>query len=136
MLKLTILGHLGKDAVVNTVSGKTVINFSAAHSEKQKDGQAKTTWVECAYWTEKTAIATYLKKGTQVYVEGNGELKEYAKKDGTSGSNITCRVANIQLLGGKEEGQQQAAPIATNNGGNRQVQQSASLSDIDDSLPF
>lgn len=108
MLKLNVIGHLGKDAIVNNVNGKSVINFSVAHSEKIKDAQGnqtdKTVWVECAYWTDKVAIAPYLKKGTQVYAEGNGDIKSYTTNDGRSGSNITLRVLNVQLLGGKSEG--------------------------------
>ena len=66
MIKLQVIGHLGKDGVVNNVNGKNVINFTVAHSEKYRDAQGvqkdKTLWVDCAYWTEKTAIAPYLKK--------------------------------------------------------------------------
>ena len=75
MIKLQAIGHLGKDCVVNTVNGKSVINFTVAHSEKFKDASGvqkdRTIWVDCAYWTDRTAVAPYLKKGTQVYVEGN-----------------------------------------------------------------
>lgn len=114
MLKLNVIGHLGKDAIVNNVNGKSVINFSVAHSEKIKDAQGnqvdKTVWVECAYWTDRVAIAPYLKKGTQVYAEGNGDIRSYTTNDGRSGSNLTLRVLNVQLLGGKSEGD--------NSGGN------------------
>ncbi len=67
MIKLQIIGNLGKDATTNTVNGKNVINFSVAHTEKftsNGEKKEKTTWVECAYWTDKTAISPYLKKGT------------------------------------------------------------------------
>ncbi len=66
MIKLQVIGNLGKDCIVNTVNGKNVINFSVAHTEKYKDAQGnpkeRTTWVECAYWTDRTGIAPYLKK--------------------------------------------------------------------------
>ena len=118
MIKLLAIGHLGKDAVVNNVNGKQVINFSVAHTEKYKDAQgnqqSKTTWVECAKWGEQTTIANYLKKGTQVYVEGQPEVKTYQKQDGTTAANITLRVGTVQLLGGggnDQQPQQQAAPV-------------------------
>ena len=105
MIKLQVIGHLGKDCVTNTVQGKNVINFSVAHTEKFKDQQGnqkdKTIWVECAYWTDRTAIAPYLRKGTQVYVEGSPEVKTYPKNDGTTGSSLTLRVFSVQLLGGR-----------------------------------
>ncbi|MFP5042746.1 single-stranded DNA-binding protein [Parasediminibacterium sp. JCM 36343] len=105
MLKLLAIGHLGKDAVVNNVNGKSVINFNVAHSEKYKDAQGtqidKTTWVSCAYWTDRTAIAPYLKKGTQVYVEGIPEVRTYTTNDGRHDAVISMRIMNIQLLGAK-----------------------------------
>ena len=103
MIKLQVIGNLGKDCVTNTVNGKNVINFNVAHTEKFKDAQGnqkdKTIWVDCAYWTDRTGIAPYLKKGTQVYVEGSPEVRTYAKNDGTTGASLTLRVGSVQLLG-------------------------------------
>ena len=105
MIKLQVIGHLGKDAIVNNVNGKSVINFTVAHSEKYKDAQGaqkeRTIWVDCAYWSEKIAIAPYLKKGTSVFVEGQPDVRTYTTQDGRNGASLTLRVANIQLVGGK-----------------------------------
>lgn len=105
MIKLQVIGNLGKDAIVNNVNGKSVINFSVAHTEKYKDAQGvqkdKTIWVECAYWTDRTAIAPYLKKGTQVYVEGSPDIRNYTTQDGKTGTSLSLRIGNIQLLGSK-----------------------------------
>ena len=109
MIKLQVIGHLGKDCVLNNVNGKNVINFSVAHAEKFKDSQGvqkdKTIWVECAYWTERTGIAPYLKKGTQVYAEGTPDLRNYTTKEGTPGTSLSLRVSSVQLLGGRSDGQ-------------------------------
>lgn len=103
MIKLQVIGHLGKDCTTNVVNGKNVINFSVAHSEKYKDTTGnpveRTTWVDCAYWTERTAVAPYLKKGQLVYAEGSPEVRSYTKNDGTTGTSLTLRVLNVQLLG-------------------------------------
>lgn len=103
MIKLNVIGHLGKDALVNTVNGRNVINFTVAHTEKYKDAQGiqkeRTVWVDCAYWTDRTAIAPYLKKGTQVYAEGNPDVRVYTNQQGVSSGVITLRVSNVQLLG-------------------------------------
>ncbi|MGB8195261.1 MAG: single-stranded DNA-binding protein [Chitinophagaceae bacterium] len=108
MIKLQVIGNLGKDCIVNTVNGKTVINFNVAHSEKFRDAQGnqreKTIWVECAYWTDKTAVAPYLLKGQTVYVEGQPEIKTYTTSDGRNGASLTLRVLSIQLVGGKTTG--------------------------------
>ena len=107
MIKMQVIGRLGKDCVVNTVNGKSVINFTVAHSEKYKDSQGtlqeKTTWVDCAYWTDRTAVAPYLQKGTQVYVEGQPEARSFQRNDGTPGSSLSLRVREVQLLGGKSD---------------------------------
>ncbi|MBS1948301.1 MAG: single-stranded DNA-binding protein [Bacteroidetes bacterium] len=118
MIKLQVIGNLGKDCVTNTVNGKNVINFNVAHTEKFRDAQGnqkdKTIWVECAYWTDRTGIAPYLKKGTQVYAEGTPEVRTYTKNDGTPGVSLTLRVFNIQLLGGRTNGDYSGGTPAEN----------------------
>jgi len=107
MIKLQIIGNLGKDCVVNTVNGKNVINFTVAHTEKYRDSQGnnqeKTTWVDCAYWTDKTAVAQYLTKGKQIFTEGTPEVRTFTRQDGTAGASLSLRVREVQLLGGKGE---------------------------------
>jgi single-strand DNA-binding protein len=135
MIKTQVIGHLGKDAVVNTVNGKTVINFSVAHTEKFKDatGQQKdkTTWVDCSSWTDKTAIAPYLKKGTQVYVEGTPDSRAYLTADNKPASSISLRVSSIQLLGSPEKNE------VTNAEGKREyAPNNAPIAEEDGDLPF
>jgi single-strand DNA-binding protein len=102
MIKLQVIGHLGQDATVNTVNGKTVINFSVAHSEKykNKDGVEvnKSIWVSAAYWTDRINVAMYLKKGTQVYVEGVPETKTYTNKNNETLPQLNVRVISLSLL--------------------------------------
>ena len=129
MIKLTAIGNLGKDAVLNNVNGKNVINFNVAHTEKYKDAQGnqkdKTIWIDCSYWTERTAIAPYLKKGTSVYLEGQPDVRSYAAKDGTNGASLVLRVGLVQLLSKGSQSEGNAAP------------QQAAASDEDDlGLPF
>lgn len=104
MIKLQVIGNLGKDCIVNEVNGKKVINFSVAHSERYKDSQGnqkeRTTWVECAYWTDRTAVSEYLTKGRTVYAEGTPEADAYTNKEGKVAATLRMRVQNIQLLGG------------------------------------
>ena len=116
MLKTTLIGSLGQSAAVNNVNGKTVINFSVAHSEKYKDSNGqlvnKVLWVSVSYWVEKTAIAQYLKKGTQVFVEGLPSVDTYKNKEGQIMPQLKLRATMVQLLGGnkQENNNQQAAP--------------------------
>ena len=102
MIKLQIIGNLGKDCIVKEVNGKNVINFSVAHTERYKDSQGnqkeRTTWVECAYWTDRTAVAQYLTKGRTVYAEGSPEADAYTNKEGQPAATLRMRVQNVQLL--------------------------------------
>lgn len=117
MIKLQIIGHLGGDCTQNEVSGKTVLNFNVAHSEKYKDSQGnlveKTTWVKCAYWTDRTAIAPYLVKGQLIYAEGSPDVDAYLNKENQNAASLKLKVFNIQLLGSKSDNNNQ-------NGGNNQ----------------
>jgi single-strand DNA-binding protein len=118
MIKLQIVGNLGGDCIQKEVNGKNVINFNVAHTEKYKDSQGnqvdKTTWVNCAYWTDRTAIAQYLTKGQLVFAEGAPEADGYTNKEGQVAATLRMRVLNIQLLGGK-----------ANNDGTQQTQGAA-----------
>ena len=141
MIKLQIVGNLGGDCIVKEVNGKNVINFNVAHTEKYKDAQGnlveKTTWVECAYWTERTGISQYLRKGTQVYVDGTPEVRTYPKNDGTTGASLSLRVLSVQLLGGKAENTNSAPAQQGNNyNSNREANVGQEISEPVDDLPF
>ncbi len=143
MIKLQIVGHLGKDAIVKEVNGKNVINYSVAHSEKYKDAQGvqkeKTTWVECAYWSDKTAVAPYLTKGTLVYSEGTPEVEAYTNRDGQNSATLRMRVLNLQLLGSNKDASGSNMGNVTNQGSAPApvVKSPMGTSDApDDDLPF
>lgn len=166
MIKLQIIGNLGKDCIVREVNGKNVINFSVVHSERYKDNQGnpveKATWVECAYWTDKTAIVPYLTKGRTVFAEGAPEADAYTNKENVAAATLRMRVQSVQLLssGNNNEGGQNAnsgnnsASSATpynnnnNNNGNSSsgntneqgakntMATASAASDASDDLPF
>ncbi len=137
MIKLQIIGNLGKDCVVNTVNGKNVINFTVAHTEKYKDSQGnqqeKTTWVDCAYWTDRTGISPYLTKGKQVFVEGQPEVRTFTRQDGTSGASLSLRVREVQLLGGRGDG---GSATASSGASTSSVPSPADITEPVDDLPF
>lgn len=143
MIKLQIIGNLGKDCIVKEINGKHVINFSVAHTERFKDAQGnqkeRTTWVECAYWTDRTAIAPYLLKGTTVYAEGSPEADPYTNKEGQAAATLRMRVQNIQLLGSNKDNQGANSGNVTNAGmGTAPVvktEQAQAAAPVDD-LPF
>jgi single-strand DNA-binding protein len=145
MIKLQIVGNLGRDGVVREVNGKSVINFSVAHTERYKDSSGNqkelTTWVDCSYWTDRTAVAPYLKKGTLVYVEGTPSAEAYTGKDGNAGVALRLRVQTVQLLGSKSDGTGGGAEASVSNGGSMSngaggKDFASEASDISDDLPF
>ena len=151
MIKMQVIGNLGKDCVVNTVNGKNVINFSVAHTERFKDSQGnqkeRTTWVECAYWTDRTAVAQYLVKGKTIYAEGYPEADAYLNKENQAAATLRMRVQTVQLLGGgnsgdnagqnaNHSGQYTGAASGGNYGGQPANYQPQVAAQVADDLPF
>lgn len=138
MIKMQVIGNLGKDCVVNTVNGKNVINFTVAHTEKFRDSQGnqqeKTIWVDCAYWTDRTALAQYLTKGKQIYAEGQPEARSFQRNDGTPGASLSLRVRDVQLLGGRGEQSGTGGGYAAS--GSAASAPAPSANDSFDDLPF
>lgn len=106
MLQLSIIGRVGRDAVVRHVNGKNVVNFPIAHNEKYRDQQGiqheRTTWIDCSLWRDNEArVAQYLTKGQQVYVEGSPSTEAYASKEtGELRASLKLSVRRLELLGG------------------------------------
>lgn len=143
MIKLQIVGNLGKDCIVKEINGKNVINFSVAHTERFKDSQGnqkeRTTWVECAYWTDRTAVAQYLKKGKMVYAEGSPEADGYLNKENQPAATLRMRVQNLQLLGGGEgspSGNTGNQSMASSDAVTTNAPRMSEVSEPADDLPF
>lgn len=142
MLELTLVGHLGKDAVINDFNGRKVINFSVAHTEKYKDANGtvvtKTIWVECAKWGDQTAIAAYLKSGTLVAISGRPEASAFMNKENKPMASLKCNVNFIQLLssGHQQQPQTPSLPAVPNGTSFQQTPQPSTQPEPVDDLPF
>jgi single-strand DNA-binding protein len=108
MIKLQIVGNLGRDGVLREIRRKTVINFSVAHTERYRDAtgtqKERTIWVDCSYWTDRTGITPYLIKGSLAYAEGVPTAEPFTAKDGKQGVALRLRVTSLQLIRGKPQG--------------------------------
>ena len=106
-------GNLGKDAELkSTQSGTQVMSFSVAVKSGYGDN-AKTNWINCAMFGKRTEgqLINYLKKGTQVAINGECELKEWQGQDGTQNKMLSVKVGELDLIGGKPDNMpQQQAP--------------------------
>lgn len=110
MKRLTVIGNLGNDAIIRDVNDKKVISFDIAENEAYKDKEGvthkKTTWVNCSLWKDSKDnmnIATFLKKGTQVYVEGKPSVEGYLDKNQVVAASQKLKVDFIQLLSSQKE---------------------------------
>lgn len=107
MLKSILIGNLGADAEVKSANGREFVTFRVAHSWNftSQDGTTNsgTIWVDCIGSNLK-GVVDYLKKGTQVYVEGNVSLRVYSSKiDRCMKAGLTINVDTLQLIGTKPD---------------------------------
>ena len=114
--KVILIGNMGKDPEVRDIAeGKKVANFSLAtsHKWKDKDGTKKeeTEWhnVTC-YGGLATVVASYLHKGSKVYIEGRIRTRKYQAKDGTDRYVTEVIAEELDMLDSKP------ASNATNDG--------------------
>ena len=110
--KVILLGNLGKDPEVRRLDdGRGVANFSLATSEtyKNKSGEkvTNTEWHNIVLWSPLADIAeNYLKKGSQVYIEGKIANRSYEDKDGVKKYVSEVVGREITLLGRPPEQQE------------------------------
>jgi single-strand DNA-binding protein len=108
--KVILIGRLGKDAESKfTPSGTSVSTFSIATSWRQKDQQTAewkehTDWHNIVLWRAEN-VAPYLTKGTQVYVEGRLQTRNYENKEGKKVYVTEVVAAELILLGGRQGGE-------------------------------
>lgn len=110
----TLIGRVTRDPEAKkTPSGTDVVNFSLAtnHTYKGKDGQKveTTTFHNLVAWGKQAEIiATYVKKGQELYIRGRIDNRTYEKKDGTKGYTSEIIVEDFQL-GARARGEAGAA---------------------------
>jgi single-strand DNA-binding protein len=110
--KVIILGRLTKDPEIRYMpNGEGVANFTIATSEKWKDKsgekQEKSEFHNCtAYRKLAEIIGEYVKKGSQVYIEGKLQTRKW-EKDGVTRYTTEIIVDEMTMLGGKAQGESQ-----------------------------
>ena len=109
--KVLLLGNVGKDPEIRaTTGGTTVASFSLATADRQKDQagnwQDKTEWHNLvAFGRTAEIVRDYVKKGSQIYVEGKISTSSWDDKEsGQKKYRTEILVNDMQLLGGRGEG--------------------------------
>ena len=153
--KVIIVGNLGKDPETRYApSGDAVTNIVVATTETWKDrasGEKReaTEWHRVVFFGKLAEIAgQYLKKGSQVYLEGKLKTRKWQDKDGQDRYTTEINADEMKMLGGKGDGQQQEGqrpqqnkPIDsrfrnTINTPKQPQGQAGGFSDMDDDIPF
>lgn len=141
--KAMIIGRLGQDPDVRyTQSNTAVANLSVATSERYKDKQGEwkenTEWHRVVAWGRLAEICQeYLKKGSQVYIEGPIQTRKWEDKEGRTRYTTEIKALTMTMLDSKGSDGGEAPPKPDNA---QQVSSSVDLNDnfddIDDDLPF
>lgn len=152
--KVILVGNLGKDPEVRYMpSGAAVANVTIATSEQWKDkqtGQAqeRTEWHSVVFYNKLAEIVgEYLRKGSQVYVEGSLRTRKWQDKNGQDRYTTEIIASEMQMLGGRGGGggssanfdESRSAPAAAPSQGKGQGNAPApsrSFDDFDDDIPF
>ncbi len=137
--KVILVGTCGKDPETNYMpSGSAVTNISVATNESWKDKQTgekqeRTEWHNITFFGKLAEIAgEYLKKGSQVYIEGSLRTEKYQDKQGNDRYTTKIIANEMQMLGGKSDNQGQKQQSSS-----RPANQSAPVDDsFDDDIPF
>lgn len=108
--KAILVGNLGKDPELTyTPSGVAVCKVSLATSERwtDKSGERKerTDWHNLVFWRRNAEVANeYLRKGSQIFVEGRISNRSYEDRDGNRKYISEIEVQNFQMLGRRGDG--------------------------------
>ncbi len=141
--KVIIVGNLGRDPETRYMpSGEAMTTIAVATTDTWKDkvsGEKKesTEWHRITFFGKLAEIAgQYLKKGSQVYVEGSLRTRKYKDKDGVEKYATDIRADSMQMLGGRSEGNQTPKAHAQTPNANTQSSPAPNFSDMDDDIPF
>ena len=138
--KVILVGHLGADPEVRyTQSGTAVANLRLATNESYKDKNSgerveKTEWHRIVGWGKLAEImGEYLKKGRQVYIEGQLQTRQWQDKEGNTRYSTEVRASDMVMLGGRGAGE---APPSSGGGEPEYAPVGGDSPPADDDLPF
>jgi single-strand DNA-binding protein len=140
--KVIIVGNLGADPETRYMpSGSAVTNLSIATSEQWKDKQTgeqkeRTEWHKVAMFNRLAEIAAeYLRKGSQVYIEGKLRTRKWQDRDGNDRWTTEVIADEMQMLGGRGGGG--SAPMPSDRGSSPSGGPPQSPpDDFEDDIPF
>ena len=145
--KVILVGNLGADPETRyTPSGTAITSIRIATSESWKDKQTgeqqeRTEWHRVEFFARLAEIAgEYLKKGSQVYIEGKLRTDEY-EKEGVKRWSTKIIADEMQMLGSRDMGEPEGAsaprsPGAGGGGAKPTAKSGGKFDDFEDDIPF
>ena len=139
--KVIILGRITKDPETRFMpNGEGVTNFTIATSEQWKDKQGvkqeKSEFHNCvAYRKLSEIIQQYMKKGSQIYIEGKLQTDKY-EKDGVTKYSTKIIVNELTMLGGKAAGSNSEEPESKPVKEQSEPAAKSNANDFSDDIPF
>ena len=142
--KVILVGNLGADPETRYMpSGGAVTNLSLATSETWKDKQTgeqkeRTEWHKVAMFNRLAEIAAeYLRKGSQVYIEGKLRTRKWQDRDGNDRYTTEVIADEMQMLGGRGGGGgMSGGPSGGDPGPGSAPPRQSGPDDFDDDIPF
>lgn len=144
--KVIIVGNLGKDPEVRYMpSGGAVANITVATSEQWKDKQSgekkeNTEWHRVVFFGRLAEIVgEFLKKGSQVYIEGRLQTRKWQGQDGADRFTTEIVASEMQMLGargGSGGGSSSQQCSQASSGSPAPAASAAGADDFDDDIPF
>ncbi len=144
--KVILIGHLGRDPEIRyAASGSAIANINLATSDSWKDRQSgetqeRTEWHRVVFFGKLAEIAgEYLKKGSQVYVEGRLQTRKWQDQQGQDRYTTEIVANEMTMLGGR--GSTQASPSRdefdqTPTAEATPAEKTETSGDFDDDIPF
>ncbi len=139
--KVILVGNLGQDPEIKYMpSGQAVCNISIATTESWNDKTSgekveKTEWHRVVFFRRLAEIAgEYLRKGSQVYVEGRLQTRKWQDQSGNDRYTTEIVANEMQMLGGKGSGV--ASMPESNPTSQPEPVAAGSSDDFDDDIPF
>ena len=151
--KVILVGNLGKDPETRYMpNGDAVTNITLATTDSWKDKSSgdkreATEWHRVVFFRKLAEIASqYLRKGSQVYIEGSLKTRKWQDKDGQDRYTTEIVADEMKMLGSRQAGNTggmadydappaESMPANASRGG-KPTGGGSSLNDMDDDIPF
>ncbi|MDJ1468765.1 single-stranded DNA-binding protein [Cytophagaceae bacterium DM2B3-1] len=142
--KITLIGNVGRDPEIRQLSpDRKVVNFSIAVNDAYTDRNGvrheKTEWFRIEFWNQKAdVVEKYVRKGTQIFVEGKLSVRTYQDKDGKDRYSLDVLGTDFTLLGSREGGDQGGSGYSSggnSSGSGNTYTPQATTKEIDPPLP-